>query len=170
LITRWECPACSHKEKTSPCVQKLIHIHGGKEVELTPFRKAMKKRGVDTVKSLKVKAWDVFSEWVRRSASDEDGYCGCVTCGKIDHWKNMQAGHYIHGTLFLIPELVHPQCPVCNGFKAGMAVEYKEYMIKRYGENKVAELTYKAKNLFKKLSIFELQQYIKLYTEKLKEL
>lgn len=169
MITRWQCTECKHVERTSPCVKNLSHVHGGKENELTPFRKAMKPRGEVTIKSLKKEVWDIFSEWVRRSEADEHGYCTCVTCGKRDIWQNFDAGHYIHGTSFLIPELVHPQCKQCNGFKAGNLIAYNKFMLEIYGQAFLNRLTFKAKGSHK-LTIFGLQQYKKLYQEQLASL
>jgi hypothetical protein len=165
----WTCKICGRKETTSHNAIHVSHLHGKEEIDLIPYKKAMKERGVDTVASLKAEVWKLFSEYVRRTESDEHGYCVCVTCGKRDHYKNMQAGHFIHGTLFRIPELVHVQCPQCNGFKAGMAIEYKEYMIKKYSEDGLARIEFLAKraHIF---TIFELQQYKKLYLDKLENL
>lgn len=123
----------------------------------------------DSIKILKREVWDLFSEWVRRSSSDKDGYCKCVTCGKIDKWQNLQSGHYIHGTLFLIPELVHPQCPQCNGFLHGNLIPYKEFMLREYGDQKLSKFEYMAKRPHK-YTVFELQQFKKMYQGKLAEL
>lgn len=166
----WHCPHCLKKEETSPRVERVTHIHGKEVVELVPYKKPRKPRGEVTPKSLKKEVWALFSELVRRSEADPFDYCKCVTCGKIDHYTRMQAGHFIHGTSFLIPELVHPQCPVCNGFKAGMAIEYKEYMLSKYGQNKLDELTFKAKRIPTRLSVFDLECYKKVYQEKLNNL
>jgi hypothetical protein len=165
----WTCTysKCTHKnEVTSHLVSEVPHIHNGKKYQLIPFKK--EKKPTNNIKKLKVEVWDLFSEWVRRSASDEDGYCGCVSCGKIDHWKNMQAGHFIHGTSFLIPELVHPQCPHCNGFLHGNLIPYKEWMIKEYGQKTLDKLEYLAKQKHK-YTVFELNQFKKLYQGKLRE-
>ena len=165
----WTCtyPGCTHKnETTSHLVNKMHHLHNGSYHELAPFKKEKKKP--EPLKKLKAEVWDLFSEYVRRSESIK-GFCKCVTCGKIDHWKNMQAGHFIHGTSFLIPELVHPQCPVCNGFGHGVLDRYREWMILKYGEKELARLEFLAKrpHIY---SNFELQQYKKMYTKMLKEL
>jgi hypothetical protein len=131
--------------------------------------KMYERRKPDSIKILKREVWDLFSEWVRRSEADKDGYCICVTCGRRDKYTNFQAGHFIHGTSFLIPDLVHPQCPQCNGFKAGMAIEYKEWMLKKYGQAHLDKLEYQAKKPTK-LSLFDLQTYKKLYQGKLKKI
>ena len=47
-------------------------------------------------------------------------YIACVTCGKIDHWKNQQGGHFISRTWTatkILEENIHPQCISCNGFR-----------------------------------------------------
>jgi Bacteriophage Lambda NinG protein len=165
---KWTCPHCLKTEETSPRTCAVYHIHGD-HVELLPYKKPRKPHGVVTVKSLKEEVWDLFSEYVRRSESDEHGYCKCVTCGKIDHWKDMQAGHFIHGTLFIIPELVHVQCRHCNGFKAGNAILYKEFMLTKYGQKTLDKLEFLAKRRHS-FTIFELEQYKKLYKQKLEEL
>lgn len=162
----WSCPICPRPQKASPKVEGIIHIHNGKEYRLEPYKKTRKERGVDTVKSLKVEVWDLFSEWVRRSEADENGICTCVTCGHRDTWRKFDCGHYIHGTLFRIRELCHTQCRNCNGFKAGMAIEYREYMLKEYGKSMVDRLTFLAKRPHK-FTVFELQKYRELYQEKL---
>ncbi len=80
MKTYWTClyPRCTHKnETTSHLVDGLRHLHNGSFYELTPFKK--EKKSANNIKILKSEVWDLFSEWVRRSASDEDGYCGCVT-------------------------------------------------------------------------------------------
>lgn len=165
----WTCPypCCTHKnEVTSHLVPEVPHIHNGKKYQLIPFKK--EKKPTNNIKKLKVEVWDLFSEWVRRSESIQ-GFCKCVTCGKLGHWKDMQAGHYIHGTSFLIPELVHVQCPVCNGYGHGMLNKYKDWMLQHYGQKTLNKLEYLAKQKHK-YTMFELNQFKKLYQEKLKEL
>ena len=121
------------------------------------------------MKKLKGDVWDLFSEYVRRSEANADGYCKCCSCGKIDHWKNMQAGHYIHGTSFSIPELVHSQCPICNGYGHGNLVLYKEYMLNLYGQKMLDRLEFLAKrpHIY---SEFELKKLKELYAEKIEGL
>jgi hypothetical protein len=161
----WTCPHCLKKEETSPRVCAVYHIHGD-QVALEPYKKPRRSKNDVTIKSLKKEVGDLFSEYVRRVNSDENGYCKCVTCGKIDHWKSQQAGHFIHGTSFLIPDLVHPQCKPCNGFGSGMAIEYKAFMLKEYGQQKLDKLEYLAKQRHS-FTIFELTQFKNLYLKKL---
>lgn len=131
--------------------------------------KMYERRKPDSIKILKREVWDLFSEWVRKSEAAGDGNVACVTCKTYKPWQEMQAGHYIHGTLFLIPELVHPQCPVCNSFKHGNLNAYKDWMIKKYGLAKVQYFEFIAKRPHK-YTVFELQQFKKLYQSKLNDL
>ncbi len=95
------------------------------------------------MKGLKNKAWTVFSKWVRLSAADKHGIVLCVTCGSKHYWKDMQAGHFIHGkrkATFLMKENVHPQCIRCNHYLSGNLIKYQEYMMKKYKAATVAYL------------------------------
>lgn len=87
-------------------------------------------------KLLKKKAWSTFSIWIRNRDADDNGICTCVTCGKKDHWKNMQAGHGIGGRnnyLLFNEDLVHAQCRSCNLFKGGEYEKYAVFLIEKYG-------------------------------------
>ena len=123
----------------------------------------------DSIKILKKEVWDLFSEYVRRSEANADGYGRCVSCGAIRKWQDGDCGHYIHGTLFLIPELCHFQCRPCNSYKHGNLVMYKEYMLNLYGEKMLARLEFLAKrpHIY---TVHELQYFKKLYQDKLKQL
>ena len=83
---------------------------------------------------------------VRMKASDDNGFCQCVTCGKVDRYTNMQGGHFIErgrSATKLLEENVHPQCPGCNCFKMKTAtgvLEYRRYMVEMYGEDEVRHI------------------------------
>lgn len=70
----------------------------------------------------------------------------CSTCGKVKPWKSMQAGHFIGRGLggssgvYLDQRNVHAQCPLCNAFKQGSPLEYREFMLDKYGQNVIDEL------------------------------
>jgi hypothetical protein len=83
---------------------------------------------------------------VRLKASDSNGFCQCVTCGKVDHYKNMQGGHFIERrktSVKLIEENVNPQCEYCNqwGMKqASTVLIYNDWMIQMHGTDFVDDL------------------------------
>lgn len=106
---------------------------------------------------------------VRLKASDDSGYCKCVTCGKVDHYKSMQGGHYMErgrSATKLLEENVHPQCPGCNCFamkKASGVVLYREYMVGMYGADFVLELEQSSRKPHKwvKSDILDMHEDIK---------
>lgn len=126
------------------------------------------------LKTLKKKADEVFSQWIRISAIDPtDDLVKCVTCPAKKPWKEMQAGHYeTRGTIYLRYDErnVHPQCVGCNVFKKGNYPRYATWMLKTYGptildelEEESQTLVYNARTLYEdvisqyKAKIAELQ-------------
>lgn len=62
------------------------------------------------------------------------------------HWQDADAGHFIgrkHMAVRYHPENVHLQCRPCNRFEYGKEKEYKQFIIRRYGKDKIDELTQK---------------------------
>jgi len=90
-----------------------------------------------SLKSKKAKLWKLVSEYVRRKGSDGNGYNRCFTCGEVDHWKNLDAGHAIPGrknyVLFNL-QLLRPQCKRCNGFRAGEQYIFGKRLNQENGE------------------------------------
>lgn len=122
--------------------------------------------------SLKTKAWKLFSEIIRRKGADENGNTKCVTCGKVDHWKRMQAGHFIAGrtnSILFEESGVHVQCYRCNVGLSGNVVEYYEFMLKKYGKEEVARLK-DLRSQIRKISIPEYEEIIQTYKKRLEEL
>ena len=101
------------------------------------------KRKSSPLAKAKKKAWDACSLYIRLKYSDWRGHCECVTCHKVDHYKKMQAGHFIQGrhnsTLF-DERHIHVQCPGCNLFKNGNLYWYGKFMEKTYGQKVIDEL------------------------------
>lgn len=106
-----------------------------------PKTKAPKK--IKSVKSVKKLAWKVFSEYVRRKQADWQGYGRCITCGKVDNWKSLQAGHFISrsksNTLFNLIN-VNPQCYRCNVLLKGNIISYYRFMQEVYGDEAITNL------------------------------
>lgn len=101
------------------------------------------KRKQKTLRQLKEQAWTLFSQVVRRSAADEGGTVECYTCRKLMFWKDAHAGHFVPGrtnAVLLNPEVVRPQCPVCNIWRGGAYHDYTLRMIDEVGRQKVNEL------------------------------
>ena len=125
----------------------------------------MKKVKHISLKALHKKAWKLQSEFIRRS---ERGFC--FTCGSHGDWKDMQAGHYIHGNrMDFVPLNIHCQCVRCNKWLHGNAGVYAERLIAEYGEKAVAQIREVSKHEHK-FTIFELEGLIERYTKLLKEM
>ncbi len=102
-----------------------------------------------SVSKAKKKAWEVFSQYIRRKYADVNGNCQCVTCNIIKPYKELHAGHFIDGrnnTVLYDERLVHPQCFHCNsklpGCLGGNKVAYTLFMAKKYclSMDQIAEL------------------------------
>jgi hypothetical protein len=130
----------------------------------------MSKRKKPTRSKLVKKLDILFSQFVRVSNADKNGYCTCVTCGKKGHWKDgsIQAGHFMsrkhYNTRWDIRN-VKPQCIACNLFKSGEQYKYSIYL----GLELSKEL-YLQSNKIVKFSNDELQQMIDRYSLELKRL
>ncbi len=96
-----------------------------------------------SLKTLKAKAWKLFSEYVRRVDADpESGFVKCCTCDTYKHWKQMQAGHFIPGrcnSILFEKTGVHPQCRRCN-YNEGNGPEYYVFMEETYGKEEIDRL------------------------------
>lgn len=140
MNTKWHCPACKKVETTGPNVKELSHHHGGLVYPLSSARKTRKAPGT---RAVKLCVWDVFSEYIRRKTADNNGLVSCVTCGKVKHWTELQAGHFIsrrHSMTLFDERNVHPQCAYCNGPLHGNITAYQDFMVNTYGQETVDEL------------------------------
>ena len=96
-----------------------------------------------TIAALVNQAAELTQKLVKLKAADENGYCRCVTCGVVKHWKEMQGGHFISRTWTatkLLEENINVQCGRCNGPLRGNMIQYTIYMIDMYGRDFVEEL------------------------------
>lgn len=91
-------------------------------------------------KRLHRKAWALWSEWIRRSAADDDGLVACYTCRRVRPWQEMHAGHYLHGALDFEPRNIHAQCAQCNTFRHGAGDLYTLRLIDEIGRADVDAL------------------------------
>ena len=130
------------------------------------MKKAKSKKKKPSISRLKKKLDAVFSEWVRRSQD-----C-CFTCGKVEHWKDAQAGHFISRTFTCVrwnDMNVNRQCVSCNVFKHGNMVEYWLAMEKKYGREIIDWLNDIKRKPFK-LHTSWLEEQIEFYRLKILEM
>lgn len=107
----------------------------------------------------------IFSEYIRRRNANALGMAECFTCGKVDHWKNLQCGHFQsrkHYSTRWNEKNCQVQCAGCNVFRYGEQYKFGLYLNKKYGNNISEKLMNEAKRTIK-LSNFELQEIIDHY-------
>ena len=105
-----------------------------------------------TVAKLREEAAVLLQKLVRMKAADENGLASCVTCGKRQHYKEMDGGHFISRkwtATKLVEENIHPQCKGCNQYASGKYDDYALYMVDTYGIEMVRELNDKKRELCK---------------------
>tara|TARA_R110000737_G_scaffold350701_1_gene390460 strand:+ start:209 stop:601 length:393 start_codon:yes stop_codon:yes gene_type:complete len=110
----------------------------------------------------------VFSLYIRIKDSNKEGIGTCVTCGKQDHYKNLQAGHFQsrkHYATRWDEDNVKIQCVGCNVFKYGEQFLFSKYL----GNNLSEELLDKSRNIVKFTNI-ELEEMVTEYSNMLNTL
>ena len=113
----------------------------------------------------------VFSKFIRLRDS-QNGYVKCISCGKIQPAEEADCGHFINrkhmGTRF-DEQNCNAQCRACNRFDEGNAAGYAKGLIEKYGAGVIDSLLLK-KQLGRKWSQFEIDELVKYYKTKIKEL
>ena len=121
-----------------------------------------------TRKGLIKKLDTVFSQYIRMRTANHNGYVECVTCGKQDHWKSMDCGHFIsrkHMSTRFHEDNCQVQCKSCNVFRYGEQYKYSLWL----GAEKAEYLLQLSRNILK-LADYELLDMIKIYEEMVVEL
>lgn len=118
-------------------------------------------------KTIITKLDNIFSQYIRLRYSKNE-IAECVTCGKQDHWKKLQAGHFIsrkHYSTRWDEDNVQVQCVSCNVYRYG-----EQYLFSKYlGETLSDELIAKSR-LIVKFSDVELLEMIEHYKNKVNNL
>jgi len=113
-----------------------------------------------------------FSLFIRIRDTQEDGYCRCITCGRVVTPKECDCGHYVkrqHLATRFSEENCHAQCKRCNAFEQGRDAEYRRKLVEIYGEDKVLLLE-AGKRTTSKTSATALKLIEQLYKDKAKKL
>jgi len=108
----------------------------------------------------------IFSQYIRQKNSI-DGIATCFTCGKKDHWKKLQNGHFQsrrHYSTRWDEINCQVQCAGCNVFKYGEQYVFGNKLDQKFGSGTAARLHIKAKQIIK-LADFEIEDMIKRYKD-----
>lgn len=115
------------------------------------------------LKRLKRKAWELFSVWVRsHDAAGGLGLTECYSCRLWFPWREMHAGHFIHGRLDYDDMAVKPQCVKCNTYLHGNLGAYALHLVDDYGREAVDLLRTRA-NMQRPYTIEELEAIVVKY-------
>ena len=135
-------------------------VKRGKRVQCRHCKQAFKPVGMDLLQTCPFcdastyarKATDaeltnladaLFSVMVRMTNASSSGNVTCCTCGKRDHWKNMDAGHFVPrgkwATRYVFDN-VNPQCHRCNRKMDGMAWAHAAYIDETHHPGRAAQL------------------------------
>jgi len=143
-------------------------------------KRKTKKKGVQYWKD---KAWDEFSKYIRlRDAIETTGtkeWLVCCTCGKQYPAFGRgcaQAGHYVPGRTHILlfeEHGVHGQCYNCNHTLKGNPMNYRDFMVQKYGLEETERIERSRFNNTFKYRDYELKElrdkYKKKYEQLLKE-
>ena len=103
----------------------------------------------------------IFSQYIRqKNAVDE--IATCFTCGKQDHWKKLQNGHFQsrrHYSTRWDETNCQVQCSGCNVFKYGEQFMFGQNLDNKVGQGTARRLHIKAQQTIK-LADFELEDMI----------
>lgn len=94
----------------------------------------------------------VFSIFTRQKLADPQGMVACVTCGKVYHWKDLDAGHYVprQDLATRWEEInVWPQCRPDNAFRGGEPEKMAKYIDEKCGPGMAEVLRAQARQPFK---------------------
>jgi len=122
---------------------------------------------MNKITNTRKRAFKWFSQYIRLKDA-KNGRVRCFTCGIVKPWKEMHAGHFIHGVTkrtYFEETNVHPQCNKCNTYLGGNLINYTLNMISKYGQDEVERLR-KLSHDPKVWTISELKEIEKKYKQK----
>jgi len=106
----------------------------------------------------------IFSQYIRLKNSIDE-ISTCFTCGKRDHWKKLQNGHFQsrrHYSTRWDEINCQVQCSGCNVFKYGEQYVFGNKLDQKFGTGTARRLHIKAQQIVK-LSDSDLEDMIKRY-------
>lgn len=120
------------------------------------------------------KLWKIFSVYIRLRDADGNGFCRCITTGRLVYWKDCDAGHFIsrrHLATKYDERNVNAQSRGSNRFRSGDQFLYSVNVDKKWGKDTAIKLLAKSRQT-KKFYDFEikaLEEHYKKEVERLKK-
>jgi len=113
----------------------------------------------------------VFSLYIRQRYAKNE-IAQCFTCGKKNHWKKLQCGHFQsrkHYSTRWDEINCQVQCAKCNVFNYGEQFVFSKNLDMEYGKGCSESLYYKSKQIVK-YSTNDINELINKYTLLINEL
>jgi hypothetical protein len=125
-----------------------------------------------TISKLKKELDTWFSLYIRLKYSNEYGMVQCYTSGRVYHYKQIHAGHFMsrrHLSTRWCEQNVKPQSAADNLFGQGEQFKFGMLLDSEYGEGTAVELQIKARQSFK-MSRVDYEEKISYYKKLVKNL
>ena len=106
----------------------------------------------------------IFSQYIRLREAVGD-WAECFTCGKKDHWKKLQNGHFQsrkHYSTRWHELNCQVQCKGCNVFRYGEQYKFSIALDAKYGSGTAEEMLVTSRETCKIMDV-ELEDKIKYY-------
>ena len=118
-----------------------------------------------TISKLKKELDKYFSLYIRLRNATDEGLTQCYTCGKVDHYKKLQCGHFQsrrHHSTRWNEKNCQVQCVKCNMYEQGEQWKFGLQLDHQYGNGTSSELEFLARISMKKMRA-EYEEYIRYY-------
>lgn len=151
----------------SPMCEKIFRGQAPKKELKKQAHRELKEFNDSDMNILKRKAQKIFNEFIRLRDKNKP----CVSCGYVGTGRQWHASHYKPATnqnLRFDERNVWKSCQICNTHLSGNLANYRLALIEKIGLEVVEEL--ESTNAPRKWVKEELQDIIKKYTAKVKEL
>ena len=122
-------------------------------------KKSTRKRLIDKLDK-------IFSQYIRLRESKNHN-SECFTCGKVDHWKKLQNGHFMsrkHLSTRWDETNCKVQCAGCNVFRYGEQYKFSVGLNAKYGDGTADAMLQKSRQTLK-IDNAELEAKIKYYQD-----
>ena len=118
-----------------------------------------------TISKLKKELDKWFSLYIRLRNATNEGLTQCYTCGKVDHYKRLQCGHFQsrrHHATRWNEQNCQVQCVKCNMYEQGEQWKFGLQLDHKYGGGTSSELEFLARISMKKMRA-EYEEDIRYY-------
>ena len=148
------------KKKYKDKIEEIIRVnHAGEYGAQRIYSGQIKFCKTDKLKK-ELDSW--FSKYIRLRDATDLGVAQCFTCGKKDHWKNLQCGHFMsrkHYSTRWDETNCQVQCAGCNVFRYGEQYKFGRNLDIELGNGTADSLEVKSRQIVK-YDNFELLELI----------